>query len=240
MIGNKNFVISFGPQTKTMIEKTGSTNRRKFLSSLAAGTAALSLTTPLISNSESSYLIQDPIHLESWFNSLNGKHKMVFDAVSTNDGLPIVYAYNFISSNNQTGTPDDQLSIVVVLRSKAIALAMDDNGWNKFKLGKMFKIIDYATNAPSDRNLYWEPKEGEMPQSGMSIKALQSRGVKFCVCETALTMTSGQYARSKNQDPATMKKDWISSLLPGVQLVPSGVWALGRAQEHGCGYCYAG
>jgi intracellular sulfur oxidation DsrE/DsrF family protein len=29
-------------------------------------------------------------------------------------------------------------------------------------------------------------------------------------------------------------------LLPGVQVVPSGVWAVGRAQEKGCGYCYAG
>jgi len=28
--------------------------------------------------------------------------------------------------------------------------------------------------------------------------------------------------------------------LPGIQPVPSGVWAIGRAQEHGCAYCFAG
>jgi intracellular sulfur oxidation DsrE/DsrF family protein len=37
-----------------------------------------------------------------------------------------------------------------------------------------------------------------------------------------------------------VKKDWMSGLLPGIQPVPSGVWALGRAQENGCGYIFAG
>jgi len=29
-------------------------------------------------------------------------------------------------------------------------------------------------------------------------------------------------------------------LFPGIQVVPSGVMAVGRAQEHGCTYCFAG
>jgi intracellular sulfur oxidation DsrE/DsrF family protein len=35
-------------------------------------------------------------------------------------------------------------------------------------------------------------------------------------------------------------KDFMGGILPGVQVVPSGVWAVGRAQEHGCAYCFAG
>jgi intracellular sulfur oxidation DsrE/DsrF family protein len=35
-------------------------------------------------------------------------------------------------------------------------------------------------------------------------------------------------------------KDFKANLIPGVQIVPSGVWAVGRAQEHGCKYCFAG
>lgn len=216
-----------------------STNRRKFLGKLTSITAIFGLAVPSQAVAKTNY-IQDPSNLESWFNTLSGKHRMVFDATSTNDGLPIVYAFNFMATNNQTGTPDDQLSALVVLRSKAIVLAMQNSAWSKYKLGKMFKLIDYSTNAPSERNMYWETKEGEMPQVGMSIKELQARGVKFCVCETAITLTSRQYALSKNLDPALIKKEWIASLLPSIQLVPSGVWALGRAQEHGCGYCYAG
>ena len=41
-------------------------------------------------------------------------------------------------------------------------------------------------------------------------------------------------------DAEKVRKDWVSGLFPGIQVVPSGVWALGRAQEHGCGYCFAG
>lgn len=237
------FVSSYTPNLFIMDTngQSSATNRRKFLSALTSVAAALGLSSvPSPVWAKVSGLIQDPYHLDAWFNTLTGKHKMVFDAVSTNDGLPIVYTFNFMSTNNQTGTPDDQLSALVVFRSKAILAALNDNAWNRYKLGKVFKVIDYSTNAPSERNLYWEPREGEMPHLGMSMKALLERGVKFCVCETAITLTSKQYAIGKSLDPAQVKKDWIANLLPGVQLVPSGVWALGRAQEHGCGYCYAG
>jgi len=37
-----------------------------------------------------------------------------------------------------------------------------------------------------------------------------------------------------------VKKDWVANLLPGIQVVPSGVWAVGRAQEHKCAYVFAG
>jgi intracellular sulfur oxidation DsrE/DsrF family protein len=39
---------------------------------------------------------------------------------------------------------------------------------------------------------------------------------------------------------ADVKKEWTDGLIPGIQLVPSGVWAVGRAQEHGCAYVFVG
>ncbi len=33
-------------------------------------------------------------------------------------------------------------------------------------------------------------------------------------------------------------KEWQDNLIPGIPAMPSGVYAVGRAQEHGCGYCY--
>jgi hypothetical protein len=47
-------------------------------------------------------------------------------------------------------------------------------------------------------------------------------------------------AQATNQKPEDVKKEWVAGLLPGIQLVPSGVWAIGRAQEKGCAYCFAG
>ena len=34
-----------------------------------------------------------------------------------------------------------------------------------------------------------------------------------------------------NLDKTRVYKDLIAGVLPGIQIVPSGVWALGRAQE---------
>lgn len=217
------------------------TSRRGFLVATGAATLGLAaMGSPLRLEAEVNQDYQDPSDLEAWFDKIKGKHKIVFDAVTDNEGHQVVWAYTFMASNNKTGTPDQELSTVVVLRNKAIVLAMDDATWKKYKLGKMFKIIDMAYNATAERNLYWDPKEGEMPDPGMSIKALQGRGVLFCVCEAAITMNSRIYAKSKGLDPAEVRKEWIAGLIPGIQLVPSGVWAINRAQEHGCSYCSAG
>jgi intracellular sulfur oxidation DsrE/DsrF family protein len=47
-------------------------------------------------------------------------------------------------------------------------------------------------------------------------------------------------AEQMKLDAAEVQKDWLAGVLPGIQVVPSGVWAIGRAQEHGCAYCFAG
>ena len=56
----------------------------------------------------------------------------------------------------------------------------------------------------------------------------------------ALTFYSKHVGEAMKMDAAEVKKDWVSGLLPGIQVVPSGVLAVNRAQEHGCTYCYAG
>ena len=38
----------------------------------------------------------------------------------------------------------------------------------------------------------------------------------------------------------TVKQDWLAAVLPGVQVVPSGVLAVNGAQSKGCTYCFAG
>ena len=217
------------------------TNRRSFLGTLATRAAALGLTPTLATGGNMPELSnQEGSQLDAWFNSIKGKHRMVFDAVTANDGFSVIWSYTFMTTHNQTGTADNDLTAMVVLRSKAIPLAFEDKVWAKFKLGKMFKLVDYDTNASAERNLYWSPKPGEMPEEGMSIKALMERGAKFCVCETAIKMTARMYAKSKSLDADEVKKEWIAGILPGIQVVPSGVWAVNRAQENGCSYCSAG
>jgi intracellular sulfur oxidation DsrE/DsrF family protein len=55
-----------------------------------------------------------------------------------------------------------------------------------------------------------------------------------------MTVYSSGVAKARGLDAAAVRKEWVDALHPGVQLVPSGVYAVGRAQELGCGYCFAG
>jgi intracellular sulfur oxidation DsrE/DsrF family protein len=73
----------------------------------------------------------------------------------------------------------------------------------------------------------------------IGIDQLQKDGVMFAVCGMAIQVYSAVIAGIVKGDAAEIKKEWLANILPGVQVVPSGVWALGRAQEHGCGYIKA-
>ena len=47
-------------------------------------------------------------------------------------------------------------------------------------------------------------------------------------------------ASKMNLDSDEVYKEMVDGILPGIQLVPSGVWALGRAQNENCAYIFAG
>ncbi|HMG14109.1 MAG TPA: hypothetical protein VK590_01610, partial [Saprospiraceae bacterium] len=111
--------------------------------------------------------------------------------------------------------------------------------------GEVFKADDPKTKTPSKRNPFWKPMAGDFKVPGVGnvqigINELQESGVMFCVCDMAITVFSNVVGGMQKKDPVEVKKDWMTGLLPGVQVVPSGVWAIGRAQEHGCAYCFAG
>lgn len=215
-------------------------SRREFMGAVAAGAAGLSLfsNTLLAATPPSSEGVDDA---EAWFKKVKGKHKIVYDAPEPHDGFPIIWSWVFYKTNNQTGTPDNELTAMVVLRHSAIPIAMEDKLWAKYKFGEAFKINDPNTATAAVKNPFWIPEAKFWVDFGIDgIKNLQARGVMFCVCDMALTVNSMMTAKAMNLNPDEVKKEWVSGLLPGIQLVPSGVWAIGRAQEKGCAYCFAG
>lgn len=159
--------------------------------------------------------------------------------------MPFAWPRVFLMTNQATGTEEKDNSVVVVLRHDAIPYAFDNRLWDKYKFGEVFKANDPATKAPATRNPFWKPKPGDFKIPGIGnvaigINELQASGVMFAVCEAAITVYSAAVADGMKMNAADVKKDWLSGLLPGIQPVPSGVWALGRAQEHKCAYIFAG
>jgi hypothetical protein len=215
-------------------------SRREFLGALAATTTGVLAAT---GSTEASPFPGDSnvAEAENWMKKIKGKHRIIFDGSEPHDGFPIIWAWAFYNTNNQTGTPDADLTALVVLRHGAIPLAMEGRLWEKYKFGEAFKITDKNTGAPALRNVFYEPQGKDFPMAQIDgIKKMQARGAMFCVCDLALTVYSSFIAQAAGLNPEEVKKDWVSGLLPGIQVVPSGVWAVGRAQEKDCAYCYAG
>jgi intracellular sulfur oxidation DsrE/DsrF family protein len=221
--------------------------RRDFLKQFATGAAVLGagmLAAPL-PLSAADISSPDVSDADAWFNKVKGKHRMVFDVTEPHEIFPFAWPKIFLVTNGITGTAENDCGVVVILRHSAIPYAMGNQLWDKYKFGEMFKINDSATKAPATQNPFWQPKPGTYKVPGIGevqigINQLQANGVMFCACNMAITVYSAVVAEKTKQDPETVKKEWLAGLLPGVQPVPSGVWAVGRAQEHGCSYCFVG
>lgn len=228
-------------------DQNKATSRRGFLGTLAMGAGAISiasLSLPLHSTAENvpfnSSQDDDP---DAWFDKIKGKHRIIFDVTQPHESFPFAWPRVFLMTNALTGTPENNCSIVIVLRNHAIPYAMEDRLWAKYKFGEVFKITDPVTKEPSVRNMFWMPKAGAFSFPGIGnveigINELQQSGCMFCVCNMALTVQSAVIAKNLAMDAADVKKDFLSGILPGIKVVPSGVWAVGRAQEHGCNYCF--
>ena len=222
------------------MSQSNTTNRRNFLGFLF-GSAALSGLAPaaraqsLIAAAE-----QDPVPAEKLFRRMKGKHRTVFDTTAFHSGAALAWSQTFMDTNNETGTPDAQLNVVIVLRSMAVGMALTDSMWEKYKLGDLYKIEDPASAAPAVRNLFTNVQKEALIEPGMSIDALQKRGVLVGVCSKALRGNSERIAKKLGLKADDVHQDLLMHILPDVHLLPSGIWAIGRAQENGCGYSFAG
>jgi intracellular sulfur oxidation DsrE/DsrF family protein len=228
------------------MKKDLKSHRREFLGAMAAGAVTMGmLAIPAQIKAAPSILEEPGDDLEAWFKELKGKHRMVFDAPHPNGLFPFAWPKVFLMTNEMTGTPTKENNVVVVLRHNAIPYAFSDNIWAKYKFGEHFKADDPLTKKPAIRNPFMNPKPGDFSVPGIGnvaigINELQNDGVKFCVCGMAMTVNSAVMGMGMKKDGTEIMNDWMTGLLPGIMVVPSGVWAIGRAQENGCAYCYAG
>jgi hypothetical protein len=217
-------------------------SRRQFLGALALGATASTLsmlTNPVYA--EMPAFDKKTLHeADEWFKKIKGTHRIVYDGSTPHGGFPIIWNWAFYLTNNETGTADDDMTAMTVLRHKGLALAFEDRIWAKYPIGEVFDVKD-SSGAAYIRNPFYEPQEGDFPLPAIEgTKRMQERGALFCACDLATKVYSNVVAQKMELDPTEVYNDWVSGVLPDVQLVPSGVWALGRAQEHGCGYIFAG
>ena len=216
-----------------------STPRRGFLGSLTAGAGALLLGRWSDAGAEVVSLGETSAVGDEWIAKIKGKYKQVFDVVTSTNEFAGAYPLNFINSTKEaTKVGDADITPVLVFRHFGMPLALNDSVWEKYKLGEMLGVKDPKTNAPALRNVH---RDAIPLYDGETYDTLMTKhGVVIVACNLALTVISGMAAPRASVTPEQAKQEFTAGLLPGAALAASGVYAVNRAQQAGCTYCYAG
>jgi intracellular sulfur oxidation DsrE/DsrF family protein len=211
-------------------------NRREFLEHLSVasagllGTRALELPRPAAVTTAEWDM--------SWLDRLkSAPYKAVIDANVLEEGYAPALASGLLGDFRETqGTSEDQVRIVIVARRLGTPLVLNDSLWERYPIGEDTKTTDSA-GAPLKRNPFYRPRPGASPDSGNDkLESLQKRGLILVVCNIALNNWSRGMAQKTNRTHADVFAEAKANLVPGTVIMPSGVFAIMRAQNAGCAY----
>lgn len=203
-----------------------SSDRRGFLGKLAALALVPGATLPR----EAGWDL-------SWVDQLDSaKHKAVFDATMITSGLAPGHVDLYFKNYKELYNVDERdMRAVLVVRHEAVPMLLDDAFWQKYQLGQKLRLNDPATAAPTTRNYFGLAGARPIPEL-TTLENLKSRGVIILGCHKALMSVAGIMAQSAGVAAETVQAEAKAAVLPFVTLMPSGVFAVMRAQEAGCQY----
>jgi hypothetical protein len=197
--------------------------RRGFIGDLAIGAGGgIALSTLLPAASAAMEPGSQPAAAwdMSWVERLTGKYRAVFDSPDFNDGRVFTDATLFMSGSQEVyGVGDADTQAVIVIRHIAIPLAYNDAMWAKYPLAEMHGL------SGGQRNPYMN-----------ELTTLRGRGAILLGCNRAANRLGGQVASRVNRDAASVRADMLANLVPGMILLPNGIFATLRAQQAGCAF----
>lgn len=214
-----------------------SLTRRAILT--GAGTAAVAAATSALPAAQAPAARFTPVRhaQDAWFDALPGKHRNFIDASTARGAAEaLLYANNLFDANKGGyGLTDADVAVVICLRHFATAFAFTDVVWAKYgkPMSAMLEFTDPKSKQAPSTNLLNAAEYGMMlPNLGNTIAAVTKRGVQFAVCDAAMHFVSTQLAGAGGSADAVYR-DLSTNLIPASHIVPAGVVAVNRAQEHG-------
>jgi hypothetical protein len=220
--------------------------RRDFLGWLGATTVFASAGAPLAARetADASHAPLNPVDDKwdvSWVDRIQAKHRAVFDSPEISEGMGLyrtmMWRYQFKAVY---GTEPKEMNPVLVIRHSAIPLAMNDAYWAKFQVGKEVKMKDPKTKKWYLRNPVRVTDPGTPPEwADASLEGLMGSGGLVLACNLAFQMVIHNFMQKEKLTHPDATKVAKEHLIPGVILQPSGVFAVLRAQQAGCGYIMA-
>jgi intracellular sulfur oxidation DsrE/DsrF family protein len=218
--------------------------RRSFLSRLGSGFAAVGAalgagTTTALAQGSSRGGWQPVRHAEDeWFDKIPGKHRTFLDAVSARGvGEALHFASNIVTtSKSGYGLDNRDVAIVVCLRHAATVFAFNDAIWSKYGASISSQATDPKTDPAPTRN----PYNSAESRRDETFDALITLGVHFAVCDKSTHGLADSLARKTEGKSDAVYQEMVANVIGNAHMVPSGIVAVGHAQEHGYAYAYCG
>jgi intracellular sulfur oxidation DsrE/DsrF family protein len=219
-----------------------SEQRRRFLARLGAGAGILGASVvgaqPVGAQSASTERWQPARHdLDNWYDRIPGKHRFLFDT-TTPEGLAMALQFSntfFEASSEGYGLTDSDHAVITVVRYRSTSFGYNDTIWAK-----------YGVNLSDNLNHFLDPKTKEPPivnvhaTSGGRMDGLLKKGMHVAVCQRATRNLANTLARATGGNSDSIFSELGSNLVTNGHLVPAGIVAVNRAQEHGYAVAYSG
>jgi intracellular sulfur oxidation DsrE/DsrF family protein len=175
---------------------------------------------------------------DDWFDQVPGQHKLLLDTTTANGfGNALLYANNFlVASQNGYGLKDSDSAVVVVARHFSTVFAYNDAMWAKYgsALSQRINFSDPLTKQPATINAFLSPSHSAaLPSLGTTLDGVIKRGVHLAVCQMATRLFAGSLAQTAGGNADAVYAELVANLVPNSHMVPAGIVALSRAQEHG-------
>ncbi|HKV52573.1 MAG TPA: hypothetical protein VJO52_15365 [Gemmatimonadaceae bacterium] len=177
----------------------------------------------------------------SWVDKLTAQHRQVFDSPAVADGEALNKAGLYLDNFHQVyGTKDSDINAVIVIRHKGVPIALGNDVWARYDyLADRTKLKDPTTGKKAARNPFVGVKPNDpyaLTDATSALDALIARGAIVLCCNLALGGVAQELAEKTKQSVDTVEAQLKRSLVPGVTLVPSGIFGVTRAEEAGCHY----
>lgn len=222
------------------------TNRREFIERLGAtamlGTLPVTALQPFIGSVESVPVAENWDF--SWTGALKGrKHKGLFDCTEIESGHGVWRASIWEGQYQEAlGAKRADIITVLVLRHRAVVLGLQQDLWDKVGVGAAENVMHPVTQQSTDKNpALLTAARNEVPErfDSFALPNFIRRGGIVLACNLALQNFAGRWAQKAGIPAEEASKAFVAGLVPGVVLMPSGVFACVKAQEEGCHYVKA-
>jgi len=163
---------------------------------------------------------------DEWFDQAPEKHRVVFDTwMADKFGEAIGFAGNWVRINkDQYGLTDADIAVVIVARHGTTPFAFNEAMWAKY--GKIFG----ANMSTNDKVAHPNP---ETNVYAARLTNLTKQSMRLAVCQLTTRAYTSIIAKETGGEQDAIYKELTTNMIGDAHVVPAGIVAVTRAQEHG-------